>query len=380
MTEFKNIETSEKQLPAIIKDDEIDLVALMLHIWNGRVLILKTVGVFVVLGLFVALFGTVKYSSTVKLIPESTRGSSLGSLGGLASQFGLGNFSAAAEAGSIPTEFYPEIIYSIPFLQALMAYETHIPEKGAKMSLYTYFTEAQNASIVSVAKKYTIGLPGLLLSAIRGSSDEVIAGSGDEEKQIVFLTEKEREVIEMLRDNINFSINKNPGTINVTVSMPDPVLAADVANRVAQLLSEYVIDYRTDKVRNDLDFVLERHAESRERFEAAQERLARFRDASHGRLTAVAQTEDQRLQSEYDLAFNVYNTLARQLEEARLKVQEETPVVKIIEPAVVPKEKSAPKRRMIMIVCVFLGGFIGLGIVFGKLVWRNIKGQFAGYR
>lgn len=375
MTEFKNIETSEKQLPAIIKDDEIDLVALMLHIWNGRVLILKTVGVFVVLGLFVALFGTVKYSSTVKLIPESTRGSSLGSLGGLASQFGLGNFSAAAEAGSIPTEFYPEIIYSIPFLQTLMAYETHIPEKGAKMSLYEYLDEKNKSSATSFIKKHTIGL----LKNLRGDEVGYDRESEQSNRMVVLLTKEEYGVIEDLKKRIGVSIGKNPGTINVTVSMPDPLLAADVANKVSQLLSDYIIDYRTDKARVDLIFVEARLAEAKERFEVAQERLALFRDASHGRQTAMAQTEEQRLQSEYDLTFNVYNTLSRQMEEARLKVQEETPVIKIIEPALVPQEKSAPKRKLIMIVCVFLGGFVGLGIVLGALVAGRVKGQFAEY-
>lgn len=376
MTEFKNIESSEKQLPAIIKDDEIDLVALMLHIWNGRVLILKTVAVFVVLGLFVALFGTVKYSSTVKLIPESTRGSSLGSLGGLASQFGLGNFSAAAEAGSIPTEFYPEIIYSIPFLQALMAYETHIPEKGAKMSLYEYLENRNKSSVSYFIKKYTIGL----LAYLRGGEVGYDRESEQSNRMVVLLTKEEYGVIEDLKKRIGVSIGKNPGTINVTVSMPDPLLAADVANKVALLLSDYIIDYRTDKARVDLTFVEARLGEAKERFEVAQERLALFRDASHGRQTAMAQTEEQRLQSEYDLTFNVYNTLSRQLEEARLKVQEETPVVKIIEPALVPQEKSAPKRKMIMIISVFLGGFVGLGIVLGGMVAGKIKGQFLDYQ
>ena len=123
----------------------------------------------------------------------------------------------------------------------------------------------------------------------------------------------------------------------------------------------------------------ERYAEAEERFEATQEALARFRDSSHGSLTALAQTQQQRLQSDYDLAYNVYKALAQQLEEARLKLQEETPVVKIIEPAVVPDEKSAPKRKMIMIVSVFLGGFVGIGLLFGLMLWGNLKGQIGSY-
>jgi LPS O-antigen subunit length determinant protein (WzzB/FepE family) len=39
----------------------------------------------------------------------------------------------------------------------------------------------------------------------------------------------------------------------------------------------------------------------------------------------------------------------------------------------VPIVKSAPKRSLIMVVSIFLGGFIGIGLVFGGMVWRKLK-------
>jgi uncharacterized protein involved in exopolysaccharide biosynthesis len=203
--------------------------------------------------------------------------------------------------------------------------------------------------------------------------------SADGNSKVVRLSEEERETLEWLKESITFEMGKQTGMITVTVEMPTANLSAEVANRVSELLSDYVISYKTDKVREDLEFVEERYTEASQRFEAAQEALARHRDGSHGQLTALAQTYEQRLQSEYDLAFNVYNTLARQLEQSKLKLQEETPVVKIIEPAVVPDEKSAPKKKMIMIVSIFLGGFLGLGLMFGRMIWGNMKEQFASY-
>ncbi|GAO31473.1 Wzz/FepE/Etk N-terminal domain-containing protein [Geofilum rubicundum] len=370
--------TDKASTPPIIQDDEIDLVALMLHIWNGRWLILKVIGVFVVLGLVVAFTSPEKYTSTVKLIPESNKSSSLGALGGLASQFGLGNLSAQVEDGGIPTDYYPEIIQSVPFLQMLMQYETSFPEVG-RLSLHTYYTEHRETSLLSYITKYTIGLPFVVINALKGETEEVVQ-TVDGESKVVRLTQEERETLEWLGNSITFEMGKQTGMITVTVEMPTASLSAEVANRVSELLSEYVISYKTDKVREDLEFVEERYAEASDRFEAAQETLARYRDGSHGQLTALAQTHEQRLQSEYDLAFNVYNTLARQLEQSKLKLQEETPVVKIIQPAVVPDEKSAPKKKMILIVSVFLGGFLGLGLLFGRMIWGNMKVQFAAYK
>jgi uncharacterized protein involved in exopolysaccharide biosynthesis len=374
----QNPVTEKPSPPAIIKDDEIDLVALMLHIWHGRWLILKVIGICVVIGLVVAFTSPAKYTSTVKLIPESNKSGGLGALGGLASQFGFGDLSAQVEDGGIPTDYYPEIIQSVPFLKMLMQYETNFPELG-KMSLQTYYTEHRETSILSYITKYTIGLPFVIIEAIKGEKAEVTQ-SADDESKVVRLSKEERETLEWLQESITFEMGKQTGMITVTVEMPTANLSAEVANRVSELLSDYVISYKTDKVREDLEFVEERYAEASQRFEAAQEALARHRDGSHGQLTALAQTYEQRLQSEYDLAFNVYNTLARQLEQSKLKLQEETPVVKIIEPALVPDEKSAPKKKMILIVAVFLGGFLGLGLLFGRMIWGNMKEQFAAYK
>lgn len=364
--------------PAIIKDGEIDLLAMMLHIWNHRWLLLKVIGVFVILGLIVALTSPTKYISTVKLIPESNSSGGLGALGGLASQFGFGDFSAQMEDGGMPTDYYPEIIQSVPFMQMLMQYESDFPELGM-MSLHTYNTEHREVSILSYIAKYTIGLPFVIRDAILGEQE---LGFQFEEgvSKVVRLSEEEFETLEWLKECITFEMGKQTGMITVTAEMPSASLSAQVANRVSELLSEYVISYKTDKVREDLKFVEGRYAEAALRFEAAQEALARHRDGSHGQQTALAQTYEQRLQSEYDLTFNIYNTLARQLEQSKLKLQEETPVVKIIEPAVVPNEKSAPQRIMIMILAVFLGSIFGLGLIFGRMIWGNMKDQFATYK
>ncbi|MDZ7808047.1 MAG: hypothetical protein U5K71_13160 [Gracilimonas sp.] len=64
----------------------------------------------------------------------------------------------------------------------------------------------------------------------------------------------------------------------------------------------------------------------------AQIALADFRDSNQGALTNRARTQEQQLQSEYDLAFNLYNGLTQEYEQAKLRVQEETPVFKVLQP------------------------------------------------
>lgn len=364
----------EKSTPPIIKDDEIDLMALVMTIWLGRKTIFKIIGLFLVLGLFIALFSSKEYTTTVKLMPESGQGSSLGALGGLASQFGFGGMSASPDGENIPSEYYPAIVASLPFMKDLMDYQVMIPEAGEKMTLFYYFSEYRGTAILSSIKKYTIGLPFTILAALKGEKE--VAAVVEGMRPTIRLSEEEWEVYEHLIEKISVSIDKETGIVSLTVKMPEDYLVADVADRVTEMLVEYVKDYKTEKTRNDLEFIEAQMNDSEKRFEKAQESLAKFRDQSHGRMTEMARTTEQRLQSDYDLAFKIYSAMAQKFDETRIKLQEQTPVVKVLEPAVVPKEKSAPRRSIIMIVTLFLGGFVGIGVLFGRMIWGNFRTQF----
>jgi capsule polysaccharide export protein KpsE/RkpR len=109
--------------------------------------------------------------------------------------------------------------------------------------------------------------------------------------------------------------------------------------------------------------VEEQLATAEARFEEAQLTLAEFRDSNQGMLSARAQTEEQRLNSEYQIAFNLYNGLTQQYEEAKLKVQEETPVFKTLEAVQVPLQDET-SGAMILIVFIMLSGIGSIGWIF----------------
>src|SRR5690625_3821164 len=62
-------------------DDEIDLFEVAKTIWEGRRYIYLSVGICLLLGLFVAFGSSEEYTAEVKLLPETNQGSSLGGLG-----------------------------------------------------------------------------------------------------------------------------------------------------------------------------------------------------------------------------------------------------------------------------------------------------------
>ena len=90
----------------------------------------------------------------------------------------------------------------------------------------------------------------------------------------------------------------------------------------------------------------------------------------------MAQTSLEVLQSEYDLAYNVFTELAKQLETQKIQVKENTPVLTIIDPVYVPIEKSKPKRFSILIIWSFIGLFFGIVWVFGKDSFFKLKDEW----
>ena len=388
-------EKSEKQPPEVRyvpieylqamqdDDDEIDLFELIKTVWDGRWLIVKTVAVFIVLGLIVALGSPKEYESQVRLMPETQQQSALGGLGGLARQFGV-SAGGQQTGDGIPPNLYPDITQSTVFLRELLDYEVRLPEGVNTVTLKDYLREHQSGSLTGVVSRYTIRLPftvlGWLLSS--GDSEEITAVdhglAGSEKMQrLVRMSRGEWRILRNLRARILVNVSRDTGVVTVTVKMQDGDIAADVADEVVVRLSSYITDYRTEKARRDVDFIEQRYEEARERFEEAQRELARFNDENRGQLTAMARTEEQRLQSQYNLTFNLYNTMAERLEQARIKLQEETPVVNVLEPAAVPDRRSEPKRGLLLVIFTLLGGIMGVGLIFGLQFWQVVKTKFS---
>ena len=76
--------------------------------------------------------------------------------------------------------------------------------------------------------------------------------------------------------------------------------------------------------------------------------------------------EQDRLSDENDIAYNLYNQLAQQLDMCRTKLLEKTPVVVLLQPSTVPYKATTPKKMMIGILFVFLA-------FFGTAAWIIVK-------
>ena len=127
-----------------------------------------------------------------------------------------------------------------------------------------------------------------------------------------------------------------------------------------------ITHYRTQKAKKDLEFTEKVLKESRSAYYKAQQAYAAFEDGNKNIISASYRTEQERLRNEMTLTFNVYNTLAQKLEQDKLRVQEQTPVYTIIEPATVPLKASSPKKLLILVAFIFLAFIGGCGYLIIK--------------
>ena len=140
------------------------------------------------------------------------------------------------------------------------------------------------------------------------------------------LTREENETVGSLQERIAASVDKKTMVVSLAVTMQDPLVAATLTDTVMRNLQNHITQYRTDKARHDLEFTQRLFDEAQGKYYAAQQRYAQYVDQNQALSRKSFQTEQERLQNEMSLAYSLYNQTAQQLQLARAKVQESTPV------------------------------------------------------
>lgn len=357
-----------------VRNDEIDLLDLGRKIWNGRFTILKAMLVAGVLGIVIAFSLPAEYTSSTSMVPQTAQSDN--KLGGLSSLAAMAGFNLDMVNGSdaLSPMVYPQILQSGPFQLELMNTPFNFSDVDHPVSLYQYYTEIKKPGILSIVSKYTIGLPGVIIAAIKGDKDKPNISEGN---KLIAFTENQEKVAKLLKEKVALTIDSKQGYLILQASFHEATLSAQVAEQTRELLQKYVTRFKTEKAASKLAFIEERYAEKKKDFEKAQERLAWYRDQNRNMSSAVARTEEERLQSEFNIAVNVYNELAKQLEQAKIQVKEETPIFSVLEPAIIHYEKTKPKKALIVVIWLFLGIIAGVGIVFGKAYLSGIRQKWS---
>ena len=344
-----------------IAEDEIDLIELFKKVYNKKKLIFKTTLFAVVLGIVYALFQPNEFTSSTTFIPQLSSGVKTGgsSLGGLASLAGI-NLGGMESSSEFPPTLYPQVVESVGFKLDLLASTINLNDEEILVKDYFSNQEGSSFNILGTIKKYTIGLPSLLLGSFN-SQDVALSKS-----EIYSVSQEDKELFNVISGALSLSINDKGGFITISFTDSDKNIAAQITQITQNLLQEKIIEFKNQSSNEMLDFAIKQYDENKNSYEKLQDERAIFVDKNINISSSLFQNKLDRIESEVNISESIVQQLASQVEQAKLQVNKDTPVFTTIQPVTIPYERSAPKRSSIVIVFGFLGIVVSVGYVLVK--------------
>lgn len=363
MNENKNYQHPDVQDPE--NDElEIDWMEILRKIIAIRKTLYKAAGVGVVLGIIIALSIPKQYTVTVTLSPEMGGDKASGGLASLASSF-LGGGATSSSNDALNVTLAPDIVASTPFVLEL--FNTRVQTLDGKLdtTLVAYLDKQK-----SPWWGYIIKAPSMAIGAIKALFTE----KPDSATTLnpFQLTEKEAAKVKGLRQSILAEVDKKTAMTTISVTLQDPKVTAIVADSVVGKLQQYIIDYRIKKAKEDCAYLEELYKERQQEYYDAQSKYAHYFDTNRNIALQSVRAEQERLQNDMNLAYQVYSQVAQQLQVARAKIQEEKPVFAVVEPATVPLLPSGTNRKVILLGIIFL---VVCGTGFWKLLGYQLYKQ-----
>jgi capsule polysaccharide export protein KpsE/RkpR len=290
------------------------------------------------------------------LAPElSVSNRSRSGLASLASNFGINLGSNNNGVDAIFPTLYPDLMNSVAFKASLFPVKVQRKDDDTPMTYYDYLKNHQKDAWF----KYPLHWIKELLPKDADSNEENVAFDPYD------LSRADNDIAEAIRGNIKISIDKKTGVITIVTKAQDKLICKTLADSVMSQLQEFIIDYRTNKARNDYEYYKKLVADAKSDYETVRRKYGATSDANMEVTMKSMELLLTDLENDMQLKFNTYTTMCTQLEAAKAKVQDRTPAFTIIEGAAVPVKPAGPKRMIFVIGMMFLT-FIGTAFYITK--------------
>lgn len=291
------------------QDDEIDLKELFIALWKGKWIIILVTVIFAVGGVLYALSEPNTYKAEAVL--ASANDSKSGGLAAMASQFGglaslagisLGGGGTDSKAMALAT------LQSRQFVNAFIhEYDLLVPLMAGEKWSESTDTLLLDPEIYDVQSKTWIR--------------EVEPGKTPEPT--------DWEAYKEFKKLIVVSESKDNGLVTLSITHLSPTIAKQWVDWLVIDLNAWVKKQSLDEARRNISYLEEQ----------------------------IERTSISDMQSVF------YQLIEEQTKNLMLAQVQDEFAFKIIDPAVVPEEKAGPKRALICVLAVLLGGMLGMGIV-----------------
>ena len=231
-------------------------------------------------------------------------------------------------------------------------------------SLRDFFEkESSSSSFFGTVKDYTIGLPSKIVGWFKSEPNEVSIQSVEGMNTI---SEEEFEYFKEIDKMLTLNINDKDGYLEITATSKLPQLAAQLVKNGENILQNQIIAIKTKSSSELLAYLEEQYTIKNKLLIEAQDNLANFKDRNLNISRSSFSNAQTRLETALQIETSVFQNVVTQLEQVKLQVAKDTPVFSFLKPVVVPTEKSAPKRSLIVIIWLFLGVVVSIGYLLAK--------------
>lgn len=312
--------------------EDVSVFDLLTPLVRQRRLIFVTALSCALLTAIVVVILPVRYTALTSFVPEAPKESSLSSsLGGLATQFGLGTQIATPYS----PDFMADVLRSRGIREAILAAEFPDPDDGGGKAR-----------------------PLLEILEIKGNTPSRRMEAG----------------LLALAEATSLTPDRRTGVLSLKVTMPDPDLAARVANAMVEELNKFNVERRRSQSGEERIFTERRLKELQKELADAEDELVRFlqRNRQFSEFS-VASVGARSLERKVQLKQEVLATMSRSYEEARINEVRDTPVLTVIDRAEPPAWKSFPKRTISVLVALVVGVVLGIGLAYLAEARRRVR-------
>lgn len=350
------------------KKESLDIGKYIKQLMPYRKKLIKIGIVLFIISVLIAIYIPKQYTVSVTLAPEAGQNGE-GMLSGVASMLGVGGFNVGEDADALTAQLYPEIVASTPFLMDML--DTRVKTANGKIDTTLQAYLLNEFTIFQKIK----GLPYKIKRKITDSFKDplVLEDNGE----VVYLTEEQNGFVSILREHFEVAVDKKTSVSTIMVTFNDPMVAVMVADTLVVKLQEKITEYRLAKAIDDCKYWEEIYEESKADYFAKQTEYARYVDTNKNLVKQSVIAEQERLENEALLAYQIYSNVTTQLQMARAKIQEAKPAFVVVQPPTFPYEPSGTSKTTTVIVMTFLGMSIVIAwYLFGKKYWAKIRTKF----
>ncbi len=285
-----------------------------------------------------------EYVTQTAMAPETENSGGGGMLSSLASSVGL-DLSAMETSDAITPLLYPDLMNDNGFVASLFDIEVETADGSLKTNYFDYMKSHQESAWWSKVLNQ--------IKSIFKTEQE----TGPTQFDPYYLSRRDDDVMNSMRNNIVIDIDKKTGVITVSVSAQDKMVCKIMADSVRSRLQEYITLYRTNKARNDFENYKQQAKQLKAEYDEAARLYSDFYDKNMQVTLQSYKSKLADLGNDMQLKYNSYSAMVAQMNLAQTKVQERTPAFTTLIGASVPIKPAKPKRMFFVLGMVFAAAF-----------------------